>query len=64
MRDTDTGLKWLTAEQLTAVLAQVPPGCRIAANSAGNLTVLSPDGEDYVGFVDFAEPAGAFELST
>lgn len=59
MRDHDSG-KYLTALRLIELLIPLHPNTRITPNQAGNLTVLTPDGKVYEGFIDFSG-AGSVE---
>jgi len=51
MRD-EAGVKYLTAEQLIALLSELPRDTMVMPNVVGNLQLRSPQGR-YIGFIDF-----------
>jgi hypothetical protein len=54
MMDLSGGYKYLTAERLIGLLTSIPGDSQVIPNRVGNLLVLTADGREDVGFVDFS----------
>ena len=53
MRDTTFGAKYLTVARVMELLQSLPADARLHPNDVGNILVMSDDGDESLGHIDF-----------